>query len=82
MIQFDEHIFQMGWNHHLENMKKHPFQRWTYNFCIVKKHPPWSAPFDNDLVTWVLYIYILYTIIICNVISYIYTIIYIYIILL
>ena len=27
MIQFDEHIFQMGWDHHLENELDQRFQR-------------------------------------------------------
>ena len=35
MIQFDEYIFQMGWNHHLENMLL------VVSFFFFKLWAPW-----------------------------------------
>ena len=43
MIQFDEHIFQMGWNHQLDLLF---YQTWSFvtNQPSKKSHPVWANP--------------------------------------
>ncbi len=36
MIQFDEHIFQMGWNHHRDELDKRTFGGYTLNIPYLQ----------------------------------------------